>query len=112
MKLIKGQNITIELSGSEVAHAIDCYIAAQGIAVRGPRTIRMNGELLKTAIVLVDPSGSAHLNPQEPTIVIDVCPERTPWGPHEWKVVPLSGPGGPLFRCDHCGAQKLDDGPR
>jgi len=47
----------IELTGDEVATAIDAYLVAHNVHVSGPRTIRVNGELCKTGLVYVDPSG-------------------------------------------------------
>ena len=55
MKVRRG--VDIELTGNEVATAIDAYLVARGVIVRGPRTIRVNGELCETGSVYVDPSG-------------------------------------------------------
>lgn len=52
-----GGGVEIHLSGAEVATAIDAYLVAQGVIVRGPRTIQVNGELCETGRVFVDPSG-------------------------------------------------------
>lgn len=52
-----GPGVSIELTGDEVATAIDAYLVAHGIHVDGPRTIRVNGELCKSGRVYVDPSG-------------------------------------------------------
>jgi hypothetical protein len=49
--------VQIDLDGNEVAIAIDAWLVSQGIAVRGPRTIRVNGELIETGGIYVDPSG-------------------------------------------------------
>ena len=52
-----GPGINIELSGSEVATAIDAYLVAHNVYVSGPRTISVNGELCNEGQVYVDPSG-------------------------------------------------------
>lgn len=53
-----GPGVSIELSGDEVAIAIDAYLVAHGIHVSGARTITVNGELCGRGRVYVDPSGS------------------------------------------------------
>lgn len=62
MKVVKKCNlgITIELTGDEVALAIDTYLKARGINVFGPRTVRVNGELCQEGTVHVDPSGKVN----------------------------------------------------
>lgn len=55
---VYGPGVSIELSGDEVATAIDAYLVAHGLCVRGPRTITVNGNLCETGRVYVDPSGS------------------------------------------------------
>lgn len=52
-----GTGVSIHLNGNEVATAIDAYLVAQGVAVRGPRTIRVNDELCEHGHIYVDPSG-------------------------------------------------------
>ena len=52
-----GPGVSIELTGDEVATAIDAYLVAHGIHVDGPRTVKVNGALCKTGRVYVDPSG-------------------------------------------------------
>lgn len=52
-----GPGIQIDLSGSEVATAIDTFLVAHGITVRGPRTISVNGDLCRMGEIYVDPSG-------------------------------------------------------
>lgn len=52
-----GSGVTIELTGNEVATAIDAYLVAHNIYVSGPRTIRVNSELCQDGQVYVDPSG-------------------------------------------------------
>lgn len=57
-----GPGVNIELTGDEVATAIDAYLVAHDIHVQGPRTIMVNGELCEFGLVYVDPSGSAIYN--------------------------------------------------
>lgn len=52
-----GPGVSINLSGDEVATAIDAYLVAHGVHVNGPRTITVNGELCNKGHVYVDPSG-------------------------------------------------------
>jgi len=52
-----GPGVLIELTGDEVATAIDAYLVAQGVHASGPRTVRVNGELCAAGDVYVDPSG-------------------------------------------------------
>lgn len=52
-----GPGVLIELTGDEVAIAIDAYLVAHGIHVSGPRTVRVNGELCEDGRIYVDPSG-------------------------------------------------------
>lgn len=52
-----GPGVSVELTGDEVATAIDAYLVARGICVRGPRTITVNGGLCETGRIYVDPSG-------------------------------------------------------
>jgi len=52
-----GPGVSIQLTGSEVATAIDAYLVAHNIYVNGPRTISVNGELCNSGKVYVDPSG-------------------------------------------------------
>lgn len=52
-----GPGVLIEMSGNDVARAIDNWLYDQGVAVRGARTIRIGGELCKPATIYVDPSG-------------------------------------------------------
>jgi hypothetical protein len=53
-----GPGVLIELTGDEVATAIDAYLTAHQIHVSGPRTITVNGELCDKGQVYVDPSGN------------------------------------------------------
>jgi hypothetical protein len=52
-----GPGVSIELTGDEVATAIDAWLVAHGVHVRGPRTVRVNGELCEAGEIYVDPSG-------------------------------------------------------
>ena len=52
-----GPGVEINLSGDEVAIAIDAYLVAHRVYVDGPRTITVNGELCDVGEVYVDPSG-------------------------------------------------------
>jgi len=52
-----GPGVSIELTGDEVATAIDAWLVAHGVHVSGPRTITVNGELCEAGHVYVDPSG-------------------------------------------------------
>jgi hypothetical protein len=52
-----GPGIEINLTGEDVATAIDSYLVAHGMHVSGPRTVSVNGELCQEGAVYVDPSG-------------------------------------------------------
>jgi len=52
-----GPGVSIQLSGDEVATAIDMWLVAKGVEVSGPRTVTVNGELCKFGEIYVDPSG-------------------------------------------------------
>jgi hypothetical protein len=52
-----GTAVKIQLSGNDVATAIDAWLVAQGVTVVGPRTISVNSELCREGRVFVDPSG-------------------------------------------------------
>lgn len=52
-----GPGVSIELTGNEVAIAIDEFLVARGVRVDGPRTVTVNGELCDYGRVYVDPSG-------------------------------------------------------
>jgi hypothetical protein len=52
-----GTGVQINLTGDEVATAIDAYLVAHGIYVSGARTITVNGELCEEGEIYVDPSG-------------------------------------------------------
>lgn len=53
-----GPGVTIELSGDEIAIAVDAYLVAHGVSVSGPRTVRVNGTQINDGHVYVDPCGS------------------------------------------------------
>lgn len=54
-----GPGVSINLTGDEVATAIEAYLTAHGIHISGPRTITVNESLCKFGEVYVDPSGFA-----------------------------------------------------
>lgn len=56
---IERQNngVTIRLDGNEICRAIDAWLVAMHLTVRGPRTITVNGDLCKRGQVYVDPAG-------------------------------------------------------
>ena len=57
-----GPGVDINLTGDEVATAIDAYLVARGVHVGGPRTITINGMLIEEGNVYVDPMGSVISN--------------------------------------------------
>ena len=52
-----GPGVQIDLTGDEVAIAIDAYLVARQVIVSGPRTITVNGGLCEVGSVYVDPNG-------------------------------------------------------
>jgi hypothetical protein len=52
-----GPGVSIELTGNEVATAINAWLVAHNVHVSGPRTITVNKALCKSGRVYVDPSG-------------------------------------------------------
>lgn len=52
-----GPGVQIDLTGDEVAIAIDAYLVARRVHVSGPRTITVNGELCDRGQIYVDPAG-------------------------------------------------------
>ena len=52
-----GPGVSIDLTGDEVALAIDAYLVSHGVHVDGARTIRVNGGLCEKGSIYVDPSG-------------------------------------------------------
>ena len=57
-----GTGVEINLTGNEVATAIDAYLTAHDINVFGARTITVNGKLCKSGQIYVDPSGEVVAN--------------------------------------------------
>jgi len=53
-----GPGVNIEFTGEEVATAIEAWLVAHEVCVRGPRTISVNGDLCQTGRIYVDPSGT------------------------------------------------------
>lgn len=53
-----GPGVVIELTGDEVALAIDTYLMAHEVHYTGPRTVTVNGELCQKGRIFVDPTGS------------------------------------------------------
>lgn len=51
------RGVSINLTGDDVATAIDAYLVAHGVHVSGPRTVTVDGKLVNEAEVYVDPSG-------------------------------------------------------
>lgn len=52
-----GPGVNIDLTGDELATAIDAYLVAHGVHVSGPRTVFVNGDLCRSSRVYVDPCG-------------------------------------------------------
>lgn len=52
-----GPGVSIELTGNEVATAIEAWLVAHDVHVSGARTVTVNGELCEDGHVYVDPSG-------------------------------------------------------
>lgn len=52
-----GPGVSVQLTGDDVACAIDTWLVAQGVHVSGPRTVTVNGEMCRSGHVYVDPSG-------------------------------------------------------
>lgn len=55
-----GPGIDITLDGNEIAEAIDQYLAARGVTVKGARTTSINEIIARDVVarIYVDPSGS------------------------------------------------------
>lgn len=53
-----GPGVEITLNGDELALAITAYLSDNGIMIRGPRTVTVNGQHCAEAMVYVDPSGT------------------------------------------------------
>lgn len=58
-KTKQGPGVNLVLDGDEIARAIDTWLLSQEVVVRGPRTIRIDGEVCRYALasIYVDPSG-------------------------------------------------------
>ena len=54
-----GPGVTIDLTGDEVATAIEAWLVAHDVHVSGARTITVNGELCNVGRVYVDPGAFA-----------------------------------------------------
>jgi hypothetical protein len=54
--------VQIRLTGDEVAIAIETWLLARGVHIRGSRTITVNGDLCDRGNVYVDPSGDVITN--------------------------------------------------
>lgn len=54
-----GTGVEINLTGDEVAIAISAYLVTKRVHIDGPRTITVNGELIGSGSIYVDPSGFA-----------------------------------------------------
>lgn len=52
-----GPGVIIQLTGDEVATAIDAWLVAHCVHISGPRTIRVNDERCRHGEIYVDPSG-------------------------------------------------------
>lgn len=50
-----GPGVNIELTGDEVANAIETWLVAHNVHVGGARTITVNGDLCEAGRVYVDP---------------------------------------------------------
>ena len=52
-----GPGVSIQLTGDEIATAIDAYLVAHNVHINGPRTISIRDELIGYGEIYVDPSG-------------------------------------------------------
>ena len=52
-----GPGVEIELSGDEIATAIDAYLVSHNVNISGARTINVNNKLIEEGSIYVDPSG-------------------------------------------------------
>lgn len=64
-KTLYGSGIAIDFTADEIATAIDAYLVAHNVIVSGPRTITINGRLIKDGLMYVDPSGSVINNDEK-----------------------------------------------
>lgn len=53
-----GPGIDIELTGNEVALAIEAWLVGQDVHIRGSRTIHVNEDLIENARIYLDPSAT------------------------------------------------------
>lgn len=53
-----GPGVSVEMTGDELAMAVDAWLESQGLLIAGPRTVRVNGARCESAHVYVDPSGA------------------------------------------------------
>ncbi len=60
-----GPGVNINLSGDEIATAIDAYLVAHNIYVNGPRSIFVNGKIIEEGYIYVDPSGIVIANDEK-----------------------------------------------
>lgn len=74
-----GPDVNVELTGDEVAMAIDAWLVAHGAHVSGARTVTVNGGLCVSGRVCVDPSGFV-IADSEKFVFID-GEELSNWGP-------------------------------
>ncbi len=58
-----GAGVDINLTGEEIATAVFSWLVGHGVNIDGPRTIRVNGELINNGNIYVDPSGGVFVNP-------------------------------------------------
>lgn len=52
-----GPGVSIELTGDEVATAIDAWLVAHNVYISGARTVTVNAELCDIGRIYVDPGG-------------------------------------------------------
>ncbi len=52
-----GPGVNINLTGEEVANAINAWLLTHGVSINGPRTTTVNGVRCEVGQVYVDPSG-------------------------------------------------------
>ena len=57
MKIKINNGVDVILTGDEVARAMHTYLVAKGVAILGPVTTTVNGELCKKGKVHIDPIG-------------------------------------------------------
>lgn len=52
-----GDGVEVNLTGDELAMAVDLFLYSRQVLVVGPRTVKVNGQKCESAQVYVDPSG-------------------------------------------------------